>query len=73
MNSIFSDFYILLFDSKFFNFTERRVRLYCGFCYVSEDSFGAEDFSVDECSRWGVKNRLELEKMTNFKIMEIFV
>ena len=31
------------------------------------------DFSVDECSRWGVKIRLELEKMTNFKILEICV
>ena len=36
-----------------------------------EDSFGAMDFSFDECSRWGVNNRLELEKMTNFKNLEI--
>ena len=31
----------------------------------------AVDFFMDECSKWGVNNRVELEKMTNFKILEI--
>ena len=33
----------------------------------------AVDFSMDECNRWGVNNRVELEKMTNFDIFKFFV
>ena len=76
MNSIFSDFHIpnfTILQTCVFNSTVVSVLdLKTDFSSI-QDSFGAVDFSMDDCSRWGVNNRVELEKMSNFKIFEILV